>query len=123
MANFDTDFAAADSLLAEAFGDTVTLSRGSETASVTAELVMRDVQARDRSGFVTTVQTTDFLIAAADYDFGDGAVEPRRGDRIEITIADVAHTFEAKPQGDRPEAEWADASATQWLVHTKHVSP
>lgn len=117
------DFAAADDLFAEAFGEEVTLLRGAaEVTGVTAELTSDQDQGQRDDQAVETFVVTDFAIAVEDYDFGEGPVEPRRGDRIKRKIGDVTHTYEVLPipAGNvcrRTPSEHA------WLIHTKHIDP
>lgn len=114
MSVFDADFAAADGLLAEAFGEQATYLVGNSTIPVTAEVVMRDYQVDDADGILTTVQSRDYLIDAAAL-----GIDPKPGHRIQQTIAGKVHTFELLPLGKRPAAEWADPNKTRWLIHTK----
>lgn len=123
---FDADWQSVRSMLAEVFGETggVALARGSTTVSgVTATVVDDAAESRDRFGLVTTVQGTAFVIAAADYDFGSGAVEPQVGDRITRTIGGVEHVYEVLAPSGKPPFEPADPDRADWLIHTKHVSP
>lgn len=117
MAGFDDDFAAADSLLTEAFGDEVTYLAGSSQITVAAEVVMRDYQVEDFEGLITTTQSRDYLVDAVAL-----GVEPRPGHRIQETIGGQVCTFEVVPLGKRPAAEWADAQHRQRLIHTKQVA-
>jgi hypothetical protein len=117
MSSFDTDFAVADELLAEAFGRVVTYSAGTTDLSVTAEIILRDYEAFDTEGVVTTVQSWDFSIAVADLP----GVTPRSGHLISATINGAACVFEIAPTGSRPAAEWADPSGTTWLIRTKKI--
>jgi hypothetical protein len=122
MSNFDADFAAADSMLAEAFGEQVTYLAGANVISLTAEVVQRDYQVDDAEGFLTTVQANDFLIATAPLkDAAGQKIDPKAGHRIHRTIAGQVHAFEVVPLGKRPVAEWADGSGNRLVIHTKYV--
>lgn len=124
MSSFDADFAAANDLLSEAFGEEVTLVRNRiETAGVSAQVTLQNYQGETDEGIITTFVFTDFLIDIDDYEFGDGAVEPRRGDRIERSVSGTTHTYEVLPVPNGRVAEWGDTSGDEWLIHTKHVSP
>lgn len=121
MPEFDTDFAAADDLLAEAFGGTVTYARGSDTVNVTAEVVLADYGVTGPIGGRIQVQPRDYLITAADLVLNSAQITPRSGDKIRETILGIVEEFQVMPLGDRPCHEDADAGKTKWLVHTKYV--
>lgn len=124
MAAFDDDFDAADDLLAEAFGGSITLRRGgSTTTGVSAQVIITDHDAiDDQSGMTVSVQSRDFLIRVEAYAFGGTAVEPRAGDVIVETVNGVECQFELMPIGRRPAFEWAAADGRRWIVRTKKVS-
>jgi hypothetical protein len=123
VSQFDEDFASANDLLAEAFGEEVTIARGAaSTPGVTAQCTLRQYEASDRFGATTTIQSADFVADRTDYDFGGGPVEPRTGDRITRIIGGATVIFEVMPIGDGRPAEWADEAGDQWLIHTKRVS-
>ena len=122
--SFDADFAAANDLLAEAFGGEVSLVRGSATTEgVIGQLLLNTYSGENNEGITITVQMTDFVIARKDYQFGEGPAEPRKGDRITKQIAGVENTFEVLPAPDGRAAEWADPEGDEWLIHTKHIGP
>lgn len=124
MSRFADDFAAANDLLSEAFGEEVSLVRsGVEVAGITAQVTLQEYQGEGDDGMTTSFVFTDFVLDMDDYDFGVGAVEPRRGDRIERTINSVAHTYEVLPAPNGRVCEWADASGDEWRIHTKHIDP
>jgi hypothetical protein len=122
--SFDADFAAANDLLAEAFGGEVSLVRGyAERPGVTAQVFIQEYQGGGEDDMVTTLVFTDFLIDMDDYDFGDGPVEPRRGDRIKRTVGGTTHTYEVLPTPSGRVCEWGDTSGDEWRIHTKHIGP
>lgn len=123
--SFASDFAAANDLLSEAFGEEVTLVRGpTEVEEVTAEVLTQEYQGESEDGrFTTTYVFTDFLLDMDDYDFGLGPKEPRKGDRIKRTIGGTVHTYEVLPTPSGRCCEWGDTSGDMWLVHTKHIDP
>ncbi len=123
MSDFDDDFAAVATMLAEPFEVTVTIGRGLDTATVTAQPMLQGYATEGRGGLTTTVNALGFLFAASDYDFGSGAVEPQRGDVITRTIGGVVHTYHVLPPARGPAAEWADPDRNQFFVHVKHVDP
>jgi hypothetical protein len=68
----------------------------------------------ERSGLMTSVQSWDWTIKAADL-----TVTPWKGDRI---ITTSLGTFEVLPLGKLPCFEWLDSSGLLLLVHTKRIS-
>lgn len=122
MGLFDDDFAACDAMLAEVFGGKVSIHRGSlSTSDVTAEPVAMFYEVADSEGFLTTIQSRDFVIDVADYLFNATPVQPRAGDRIKESIAGTTHVYEAAPIGNKPVAEWEGSQKPQWRIHTKFV--
>ena len=122
--SFDADFAASNDLLAEAFGGEVSLVRsGATTEGVIGQLLLNTYSGENNEGITITVQMTDFVIARKDYQFGEGPVEPRKGDRITKQIAGVENTFEVTPAPDGRAVEWADPGGDEWLIHTRRVGP
>lgn len=65
-------------------GEAVTLTRDGVTVPTTAILgrVTPERQALADGRVNLEEEPADFLFAPADYDFGSGPVEPRRGDRV-----------------------------------------
>jgi len=120
---FDTDFAAADAMFAEAFGGAVTYVRGGSSVSVTAEPVIHDHDVDEHAGARTKLQFRDYLIAVADLVISGSPITPRSGDRIQETINGTAEQFQVMPIGDSPAAEYTDTSATTWLIRTKYIGP
>lgn len=122
MGLFDTDFDAADAILAEVFGGTVSIHRGTtSTSAVTAEAVSRNYEVDDEEGFAVTVHARDYLIDVADYLFDSTVTQPRAGDRIKESIGGTTHVFEVMPLGSRPCVEWIGNSKAQWLIHAKLI--
>ncbi len=127
MPTFDTDFAAADAMFAEAFGGTVTYVYGSSEIEVTAEATIHDYEVIDSHGVFETIRSRDYVIAVDAIVIGGGTKKPRAGNKIKETINGTVEVFQVMPLGrttrfaDRPAAEHTDASGTSWLIHTKHV--
>lgn len=122
---FATRFAeSARPMLYDRFGESVTISRGdASTAGVTARVMSQEYQGEGEDGMTTTFISTDFVLGIDDYEFGSGAVEPRKGDRIARTIGSTAHTYEVLPAPNGRVCEWAEASGDEWKIHTKHIDP
>ena len=122
MGMFDDDFSACDAMFAEVFGGEVAIYRGvASTTGVTAESVAMSYEVTDSDGFITTLQSRDFVIDVAEYTFNSSPTQPRAGDRIKETIAGTIHVFEVVPVGNRPCAEWSATNKPQWIIHTKLI--
>lgn len=123
MGAFDSDFSAASELFVEAFGTTVTLSRGPlSTESVECETYQNEYLVDDAEGLATAVTVRDFVVSVSDYLIGGRVVAPQRGDRFTETIAGTAYVFEASPLPGMPVAQWVDTDGGKWVVHAKKVS-
>ena len=67
-------------------GESGTLSRGSDTTTVTAVIdTVRYETVDDTTGAVTSLVSADLLIKPADYQIDSVQVEPTRGDRWHYT--------------------------------------
>ncbi len=122
MGAFDDDFAQADAMFGEAFGDQVTYVYGGTDIPVTAEAALHDYEvSRDHEEAPTIIQSRDFVISAAALVVAGSPVTPRAGNTIKQTINGSLEIFQVMPLGDRPAAEHTDTSGTSWLIHTKHV--
>ena len=121
MSAFDDDFAAVDTMFAEAFGVAVSYIRGATVLSVTAEVDSHsyDVGSEDVSRIIG--QPRSFRIPVASLSIGGTPITPRNGDVITQTIGVVVEQFEVMASGDRPAAERVDPDWADWLVHTKYV--
>jgi hypothetical protein len=123
---FDEAFAIANDLFAEAFGieGGVTLCRaGWETAAVPAEVVLTNHESLDEaSGFVSTVQSRDYLIATDAYQINGEVVEPRAGDVLRETIGGVECQFQVMPIANGRASEWFAAGGERWIIRTKRVA-
>lgn len=105
-------------------GEVVSLVRGGiETQGVTARVILQEYQGEGEDGLTTTFILTDFVLDIDDYEFGGGAVEPRKGDRIKRVIGSTTHTYEVLPVPNGRVCEWADASGDRWKIHAKHIDP
>jgi len=122
MTLFDDDFAAADAVLAEVFGETVAYHRGaSSNTDVTAECTLLDRDVLDSEGFETSLRQFDFTIAASELTIDGAAIVPRQGDRIIRTIGGVEHVFVVQRDGGRECYDWHDPSKSVYVIHTALV--
>jgi hypothetical protein len=70
----------------------VIYKRGTNTVTVNATLGKTEFEVEHDSGVVDRVETRDYLINAADIDFGAGPVKPQRGDKIVEVLNGTTHT-------------------------------
>ena len=73
-------------------------------------------------GSEITVRSQDYLILAEIYDFGDGPVEPERGDLILEEQADGEHTYELLDLPNEPAWRWGDQWRQRLRLHTKEIA-
>jgi hypothetical protein len=118
MSAFADDWEQVASGLAEAFGDTVTLSRGSsETSGITAQYTDEAFTISDPSGAATVIQARSWLILVTDAVIDGGQVEPTAGYRI--TDAN-GYVWEANAIAGRRAVELFE-DGLYWLILTKRV--
>jgi hypothetical protein len=109
--------------LAKASGLTVTIQRGSQTIEeVPCGLGSSSFDVIAADGSAITIRSQDFLILAQEYDFGDGPVEPQRGDRIIRTEDDGDHTYELLDVPTAPSWRWSEAWHVRLRLHTKQIA-
>lgn len=60
----------------------ITYSRGALSVTIAATPSNNNLQVVDANGFSTTMSVTDFSFAASALTFGNGQVDPVKGDRI-----------------------------------------
>ena len=103
--------------------ETVTLSRSGETdATLSATIGSSEFETDDERGFLTKVESRDYIVDAADYDFGAGPVEPARGDQFRETVGSAVQVYEVLPFGaERQLFRYSDAARTRLRVHTKRL--
>lgn len=75
-------------------------------------------QIEDTSGILVDVRIRDYLILAADFNFG-GLTQPKAGDQI---IESDGAVFEFTPKASEGVWRWWDKGRTRYRVHTKQVA-
>jgi hypothetical protein len=73
-------------------------------------------------GNVIRIRSQDYLIEAHRYDFGDGQVEPVRGDKVIRTECDGEHTYELLDLPNENSWRWSDSYRVRFRLHTKEIS-
>jgi hypothetical protein len=74
------------------------------------------------TGVVVGVETRDFIIAAVDYDLGDGPVEPLSGDVLTDCSSGEEITYVVAPITGEDGAAWSDRYGVSWRIHTRRTS-
>jgi hypothetical protein len=117
MSWFSDGLASMVDSLADAAGQTVTLSRVAATTSITAIVVDHGDDASDGKVATSNYWDREWLIKKADYEIAAAVVTPQSGDRITDSNADV---WELMIGGKRPELV-QHAGDYAWLVKTKRI--
>jgi hypothetical protein len=98
--------------------------RGSDSASIRATLDSQLLKLDDGlGGFRLEWTDLDILVPAVDLVLAGLAVTPRRGDRLELSLASGLETFEVRPFGHDPAWRWSDPNQSQMRIHLKHIEP
>lgn len=103
-------------------GVPVTIRRGNFSATVTAVIGQTIFDGQTDVG-ITQFRSRDFLIVAADYNFGAGPVEPDRSDLIDETVPGAkVIRHEVLPEHNAEPWRWSDESRTTYRIHTKQIA-
>lgn len=104
-------------------GTELRIARGeAEIRCVSATRGSSTFETLDANGAVVLIRSQDFLILADDYDFGDGPVEPARGDLVTLAQADGDHVYELLDLASAPAWRWSDPFQVRLRIHTKEIS-
>ena len=115
--------AAAGKAAARADGTKIKLQRGDVTIEcVPCTKGSSQFATLDASGAVVTIRSQDYLIIQELYDFGDGPVEPARGDLVIEEQEDGEHTYELLDVPGAPSWRWSDQYRTRVRLHTKEIA-
>ena len=100
----------------------VTYQRGVQQIVVKATVGRTEFEQADESGIVTTHQSRDYLIHAADLVLGGGPTLPEPGDRIVEVVGSTTYTHEvmAIPSGEH--YRFSDPYRVLLRIHTKLVA-
>jgi hypothetical protein len=96
--------------------------RGAGSVSVNATIGKTEFEVDDGSGVILRVQSRDFLIQAADLQFGGVASLPVAGDRIRETQGSQTFVYEVMAPGNEPHYRFSDPFRKLLRIHTKHVA-
>ena len=118
---FDQLYETSEPVFANLFGETVTLSRGSDsTAGVAASWIGQgsEIQTQTRMGVKTSFVDREWLVTKTDYVIDGSAVTPAAGDRL---VDSDSVTWEVMSQSSMPAAE-SYAGGLEWLLRTKRIA-
>jgi len=101
----------------------VTYERGGDSVEVLATVGRKFYQVDGGYGAAVWVDSTDFIVAAADLVLGGETVLPKPGDRVRVTQGEETGVYEVMaPGGEMSHYEAADPYRRAWRIHTKHVA-
>jgi hypothetical protein len=100
--------------------DSLTVRRGSSSASVRASVGTRSHEIDGGDGLVTKIESHDYLVLATDYVFDGVATVPMAGDRF--IEGDMVFVVMA-PDSAHQVWQWSDAFQKTYRIHTKKVGP
>lgn len=96
--------------------------RGIESVPVKATIGKTEFAIEDGSGAILRIQSRDFLIQAADLEFGGVPVLPVAGDQIRETHGSRTFVYEVMAPGSEPHYRFSDPFRKLLRIHTKHVA-
>lgn len=92
--------------------------RGAESKEVHATVGRTEFEQADEVGLIHRTESRDFLVRAADLDFGSGPVLPRAGDRVRETQDGRTFVYEVNAPGGEPPWRFSDPYRRVLRVHT-----
>jgi len=121
-ASFNSAVAAMAKAIQGSRGVPVTYHRGADALPLTAVPAEDRYLADDGHGLLQQQFVRDYLLLAADLDFGAGPAEPQRGDLIKEAIAGQVKVYEVVGLGGEPHWRWCDSGHVELRIHTKLVA-
>lgn len=107
--------------LAAKVATTITIRRGTSTASVSATVGRTRFGQEAEGALIESFESRDYMIDTADYDFGGGAVLPARGDEIDETVGGVTYTYGIMADQGEPQWRYSDPYRKRLRIHTKLI--
>jgi len=120
--SFDSAVAGMAKAVRRSRGVPVTYQRGADALPLTAVPAEDRYLADDGHGLLQQHFVRDYLLPAADLDFGGGPTEPRRGDLIRQAFGDAVKVYEVVALGGEPHWRFSDSGHTVLRVHTKLIA-
>ena len=121
MSEFDSLYETTEAAYADLFGETVALSRGSDsTASVAVSWIGQgaQIQTQTRMGVKTSFIDREWIVLKVGYVIDGSAVIPTAGDRL---VDGDGVTWEVMSQPNMPAAE-SYGGGLEWLLRTKRIA-
>lgn len=101
-------------------GVVVTIKRGEdESQEITAVVGTTRTETAVSDSVMVVGRERDYLIDAADYDFGNGPVEPQEHDEIREPDGSQIYCFKVLPIGLEAAWKWSDQFRKVYRLHTK----
>ena len=100
---------------------TVTYVRGGAAVTLSTTKGRSTFEQLDEHGLATRIESTDFLLRAADLVLDGVATLPRSGDQVQETIGGVTYRYEIRAPGGVPPWRYADHLRLDLRVHTKLI--
>lgn len=119
--SFDSAVAGMAKAVRRSRGVPITYCRGGDALALTAVPAEDRYLADDGHGLLQQQFVRDYLVLAADLDFGGGPTEPRQGDQIKETIDGQVKVYEVVALGGEPHWRYSDSGHTVVRIHTKLV--
>jgi hypothetical protein len=121
--SFATAIRVAGRAAAAASGVKIKIQRGSVIDQLPAlRFGQLDVYDADGRRLGDRIRSQDFLVLSELYDFGDGPVEPARGDRLSAREDDGDHTYELLDLTNEKSWRWSDPWKQRLRLHTKEIA-
>ena len=95
----------------------VVYSRGEDSVAVQAGVGKTTFDVDDGYGLMTTWESRDFLIAAADLVLSGEVIKPQRDD----TISDGGKVYQVMAPGKEDVCRPSDPYGVTWRIHTKQI--
>ncbi len=73
------------------------------------------------TGVIVNERAEDYMIAVADYDFGDGPEDPKVGDYIHDSSSGKEIRMEVLPVAVEDAKRYSDNYRITWRIHTKET--
>lgn len=100
----------------------VVYQRGTDAKELQATIGKTEFEQADDAGLIHRTESRDFLVRAADLDFGAGPILPRAGDQVRETVGTSVFVYEVNAPGGQPPFRYSDPYRRTLRIHTKHIS-
>lgn len=101
---------------------TVVYERGVHSVEAAATIGRTVFEVADEAGFISRIESRDFIVRAADLVLNGAAVLPQRGDRVRETVGPRVFVYEVLSPAGEDVWRFSDPQRTDVRVHTKFVA-